>query len=83
MRAGLLLHAVDRQVSIIGFEHIKREARRIEPAALAEVGFEGGPFARILYFEPGMAFMRCYGEQGFGTKVPLDADPSPRSPFAG
>ena len=51
--------------------------------ALAEVEFEGGPFARIIYFEPGLAHMRCYGKEGYGTTVPVDADPSPKSPFAG
>ncbi len=66
------------------FEGDKHGVKREDwDAALTEVGFEGGPFARILYFEPAFAFMRCHGEKGYGTKVPVDADPSPKSPFAG
>lgn len=51
--------------------------------ALAEAKFEGGPFARILYFEPGIVNNRCYGKSGFGTPISTDANPSPTSPFAG
>jgi len=66
------------------FEGDKHGVKREDwDRALADVGFEGGPFARIMYYEPGLAAMRCYGKQGYGTTIPLDADPSPPSPFAG
>ncbi len=58
-------------------------ARSDFDAALAENGFEGGPFARIIYYEPALAHMRCFGPDGYGKSTPMDAETSPRSPFAG
>lgn len=51
--------------------------------ALAAEQFEGGPFARVIYYEPGLAAMRCYGQDGFARSIPPDANPSPDSPYAG
>ena len=36
-----------------------------------------------MYYEPGLASMRCFGKEAYGTSIPADADPSPASPFAG
>jgi len=66
------------------FEGDKHGVNREEwDRALSEEGFEGGPFARIMYYEPALAHMRCYGSDGYGKSIPVDADPNPTSPFAG